>query len=267
MSTQIILHSDLNCFYAAVEMNEHPELRGKAIAVCGSTENCRFCKARYTCRARSEYHMRLAEYDFKQPDLLTDEEIADILPIADSLNNWVQDLIAYATQQAVDGKAWPGYKLVAGRSVRKYSSEAEIAISSKMNKTVRILPGGETELFYSNSTAEEKCIGHLRIDVDGYGKLWTSWWPHSAAQKHNREPFKAEFNALINALQRELFKKPEKLPAILRELNFPLMNADRRYYGFHIDTGFYSYYFRVFPGKGDYSYCYCYERVGGKQDG
>ncbi len=26
----------------------------------------------------------------------------------------------------MDGKAWPGYKLVAGRSVRKYSSEAEI---------------------------------------------------------------------------------------------------------------------------------------------
>ena len=89
-------------------------------------EHCRFCKARYTCRTRSEYHMKLAERDFKQPDLLTDEEIADILPVAESLNNWVQDLIAYATQQAVDGKAWPGYKLVAGRSIRKYTSEAEV---------------------------------------------------------------------------------------------------------------------------------------------
>ena len=89
-------------------------------------EWCRFCRARYTCRKRSEYHMRLAERDFKQPDLLTDEEILDILPVAESLNNWVADLIAYATQQAVDGKTWPGYKLVAGRSVRKYTSEAEV---------------------------------------------------------------------------------------------------------------------------------------------
>jgi hypothetical protein len=89
-------------------------------------EHCRFCRARHTCRARSEYHMRLAARDFKAPDLLTDEEIADILPVAESLMSWVQDLVAYATQQAVEGKAWPGYKLVAGRSVRKYTSEAEV---------------------------------------------------------------------------------------------------------------------------------------------
>ncbi len=35
----LILHSDLNCYYASVEMNEHPELRGTRMAVCGSTEN------------------------------------------------------------------------------------------------------------------------------------------------------------------------------------------------------------------------------------
>ena len=88
-------------------------------------DHCRWCKARHTCRARSEYFMQLAKRDFKQPDLLTDEEIADMLPIAEALNNWVQDLMAFATQQAVEGKQWAGYKLVAGRTVRKYTSEAE----------------------------------------------------------------------------------------------------------------------------------------------
>ena len=70
--------------------------------------------------------MSLVARDFKEPDLLSDEEIADILPVAESLNSWVQDLLAYATQEAVIGKIWPGYKLVAGRSIRKYTSEAEV---------------------------------------------------------------------------------------------------------------------------------------------
>ena len=34
-----ILHIDCNCFYAAVEMQRHPKLRDKPLAVCGSVED------------------------------------------------------------------------------------------------------------------------------------------------------------------------------------------------------------------------------------
>ena len=41
--------------------------------------------------------------------------------------SWVGDLKDYALQQALAGKKWPGWKLVEGRSNRRYVSDEAVA--------------------------------------------------------------------------------------------------------------------------------------------
>ena len=57
--------------------------------------------------------MRLAQMEFKAPPLLSDEEIAEVLKVADELAKWSADVYAYAQDEAVTkGKKWAGFKLV-----------------------------------------------------------------------------------------------------------------------------------------------------------
>ena len=93
--------------------------------LCG--EWCGFCKAKHDCRARADANLALARYDFKLPPLLTDEEVEDILALADDFVSWAADIKEYALQQAISGKEWHGWKLVEGRSNRRYTNEAAVA--------------------------------------------------------------------------------------------------------------------------------------------
>lgn len=91
-------------------------------------EWCRFCKARFQCRARSEEYLKLAQMEFSPPPLLTDEEIAEVLQKADALKKWAEEIYTYAQNEAVmHHKQWPGFKLVMGRTNRRYTDEGDVA--------------------------------------------------------------------------------------------------------------------------------------------
>ena len=124
--------------------------------LCG--EWCGFCKAKHDCRARADANMGLASYDFKLPPLLTDEEVEEILTRVDDLVAWASDIKDYALQQAISGKEWHGYKLVEGRSNRKYTNDALVAAAVER---IGIDPY-ERKLL--GVTAMQKLLGKARFD-------------------------------------------------------------------------------------------------------
>jgi len=91
-------------------------------------DHCQFCKAKSVCRARAEANLEIAKYEFQEPPLLSNDEIAEILFKAEELQKWAKDVQEYALDQAVNhGVKFPGWKLVEGRSNRKYVDENAVA--------------------------------------------------------------------------------------------------------------------------------------------
>ena len=94
-------------------------------------EHCRFCKAKSNCRKRAEYNLELARYDFEPPATLDNIEIAAILAKADELVSWVTDVKEYALRQELSGVTYDGFKVVEGRSNRKYTDENAVVEAVK----------------------------------------------------------------------------------------------------------------------------------------
>ena len=90
-------------------------------------DHCQFCKVKASCRKRAEYNLELARYDFAMPATLDSIEIAAILPKIDQLISWGNDLKEFALKQAQSGTHYEGFKVVEGRSNRKYTDDAVVA--------------------------------------------------------------------------------------------------------------------------------------------
>ena len=89
---------------------------------------------------------------------MEDDEIADILGKVDALTAWANDVKEYALQQAISGKEWSGWKLVEGRSNRRYTSEAVVAA------TVENVGFDPYERKVLGVTAMQKLLGKTRFE-------------------------------------------------------------------------------------------------------
>lgn len=124
-------------------------------------EHCRFCKIRNACRKRAEENLKLAQYDFRQPATLSNDEVAKILVQIDDLVSWSKDIKEYALSEAIKGVKFDGFKLVEGRSNRKYVDENTVASALEGL-------GFKEEEIYSKSlltiTSMEKLLGKKRFE-------------------------------------------------------------------------------------------------------
>ena len=159
---------------------------------------CKFCKAAVRCRARAEEKLKLAKDEFKLPPLLTDAEVEEILVVIPDLTSWANSVLAYATDMAVNhGKEWDGFKVVEGRSVRKYKDEDSVIEKAKEN--------GYTDIFKTSLitlTEMQKLMGKKKFEdilgdliIKPPGKL--TLVPNSdKRQKVNVTNAKNEFNEI-----------------------------------------------------------------------
>lgn len=112
-------------------------------------DHCRFCRGKAQCRARANINSALEDFagcipagaveagEFVPQEaehighltgevvhpLLSDAEIGDLLIRGQHLIQWYKDLEEYATKALLDGGEIPGWKLVAGRSIRTFTDQ------------------------------------------------------------------------------------------------------------------------------------------------
>lgn len=86
-----------------------------------------FCKARFTCKARFDHNMAMADEDFAMadPTHLTLDQVERVAARAGEFAKWAKDIEKYLLAQAKTGAVLTLHKLVEGRSNRKISDVAE----------------------------------------------------------------------------------------------------------------------------------------------
>lgn len=123
-------------------------------------DHCRFCKAFATCRAQKDHQMELMKYDFADGELLEESEIGEVLSKVDALVKWAEAIKDYAFDQALNhGQHYEGWKLVEGKSNRKYINESKVACV--------LLEAGYDDIYKPEEilgiTAMEKQIGKKKF--------------------------------------------------------------------------------------------------------
>lgn len=95
-----------------------------------SEETCKFCRAKEQCKARYEKNLKLFD-EAEDPLLITPEDAGAVLEKAADIKAWLADLEDLVQSTLLSGKPVSGWKIVEGRSNRKFADEEKVAAAMK----------------------------------------------------------------------------------------------------------------------------------------
>lgn len=125
LSTQLLSVDELLDWGEVIKPIAELAYAGKGEFKAG--DHCRFCRAAAQCKALSEYNMEIAKLEFRDADLLTDDEVSFVLERVDGLVRYAEKVKTFALEEALKGHHWPRFKVVEGRSNRKITDETVAA--------------------------------------------------------------------------------------------------------------------------------------------
>lgn len=99
--------------------------KGEGLQKAGSW--CRWCKASARCATLAAQSLKVAKHKFADPHLLTDDQLMTVYKQQPQIADWINKVAAYVLSEALRGKDWKGYKLIEGRSNRKWLDETKVA--------------------------------------------------------------------------------------------------------------------------------------------
>lgn len=122
---------------------------------------CQFCKVKATCKALADLTFAAVE-EHPDPKTITPDEMASrVLPMVDVIKTWIKGVEDYTLEQALNGTKYQGYKLVAGRSIRKITDPEAVMGALSANQFAEDAYMRPREL--KTITDLEKVIGKKRF--------------------------------------------------------------------------------------------------------
>ena len=111
------LTSDELMDWAENELRPAAVMAYQGLGSFAAGEHCRFCPIAPRCKALALQASVAKDID-RSADLMTNEQIADILRKVGTLKSWISNIESYALDLALSGTPVPGFKVVEGRSLR-----------------------------------------------------------------------------------------------------------------------------------------------------